>query len=231
MASRRRAEESAGHSDREIRILLELQDEAERRAVEFVGFSEPLSFKSPPGPLSEEPPHQDSIPMTPNGGALPLRANVPANAAFLEFQSWLLRTYRDAKSLPSDRQDEEFRRLRMEVISGVKLELEKLEQMKAKEWVKQRDLQNAARQRAAAGMPIFDTSEQPNILLRYVLLMAGSTTPFSARHHTISTLPCLSSTRCCAECDLQPFRPSMRRLSASDVEGNYQRAAATTWRS
>lgn len=142
------------------RMLLHLETELRSRAAKFKRHSGRLLFQYPPDPVSQgELPHRDHLPMVLNQGGLPLRANLPENTTFLDYQAWLLESHSEVEYIPTDYPHAEVRHARNRLISAVERELEALEVMKEKEWIRQRDEQRVARQKMAAGIPIFNTGE------------------------------------------------------------------------
>jgi hypothetical protein len=141
-------------------LISEIEYELNIRAAEFKGFSGPLIFESPPGPfLNTDFPMQDSLDMVPNGGAMPLLLHVAQNAAFLDYQVWLLGVHEDLETMPISIDDHSILRHRQKAVESVIEELEHLEMLKGSEWVRQYTLHGAARSHAQAGVPVVDIGE------------------------------------------------------------------------
>lgn len=164
MSSSNRDEDS-GHTSDATRIknmLLDLGVELKQRAKQFEGFTGPLLFASPPNIFSDSIAlleSEISIPMLPNRGPFPLQIEAPDNVAFLAYQAWLLDAFSEAEVFVSEHPIKAIRSVAGDVVISVRSELVLLENLKKDEWRRQYERQRAARQQAAAGIPVYDTSE------------------------------------------------------------------------
>lgn len=133
------------------------------RVWEFASFSEPLTFQSPPslGPHVELPPILP-VEMIPNGGLLPLQLHSSNNSRFLDYQFFLLQTYRAAESVSDTAPaipEESLLSVREDIKRLVMDELGGLEELKREQWNRHQLAVDRAREHAGTGVPFFDTCE------------------------------------------------------------------------
>jgi hypothetical protein len=134
--------------------------ELDFRAQNFKQGSKNLVFDCPPD-LSANAILATACPIepVPNDGPLPLQHHLHNNAAFLDYQTWLLEAYSIVAAVSTEGVDSRVTERKNRLMKALMKEIKELERVKASELRCQMALQSIAHSYQKSGVPHVDTSE------------------------------------------------------------------------
>lgn len=140
--------------------LLRIRRQLDSKAKEIRNYTQPLFFKNPPVDNEDEdvPIHED-LPMIPNEGAYPLQEGLTQNAAFLDYEKWLISAFYEAQTIVLQSMSvlgEGDLAMLPQIIQG---EMHELQRRKGMEWERQRMTKATGRIVRGAGISVVEIGE------------------------------------------------------------------------